>query len=132
MARDRLRGIRRLVGLQRKLRSLEEQRLADLGRRDAELEEAQEAILGTLGRGFVSGRFGAVLARHAGRLANDALTLQVQRERQLQLVRDQTVKLRQAEQTERSLAVEDRRDDEKRRLTSLIDLLAERGGTRPG
>lgn len=127
----RLASVRRILEVQRDLQRLEEQKLRALERREAELEEAQETLIESLGRGATGpGRFGEVMAAQVGRLAGRAAGVASSRARQSDLLLQQTGRLRHVETVERALATEDGRRRDKEDQGELIDLIAGRRDAR--
>lgn len=127
MTQMRLQTVRRIVEVQRQLHRAAEWKLGELRQQEADLAQAQQEVIGALnGDASLHGRFVHAMARQLGRLAAQSDAVTESRDRQAEVLREQTGRLKQAERMQQALGREEARAGERESLDALADLLAGR------
>lgn len=125
--KDRVDRVGRILALQRQLHRIEEWRLADVQRRIAALEVAQQELINALNEDdALHGLFIDTLARHLRALSEEAGQLMVEKELQSHRLIEHTSRLKAVErlfaQVDEALA----RATDRKALDQLIDSLVSR------
>lgn len=124
---DRLKKLRRIQAVQADLHKLAEWRLAVLARKEQELAEDQEALIGTLNSDdSLHGLFVPAMARRLRALAGETEVVRAARETQTERVLEEAKRLKRTERMSDRAAVDHARESEKVELQRLVEGLIAR------
>lgn len=125
--KDRVERVGRILALQRQLHRIEEWRLADVQRRIAALEVAQQELINALNEDdALHGLFIDTLARHLRALSEEAGQLMVEKELQSHRLIEHTSRLKAVERLFAQVDEALTRANDRKALDQLIDSLVSR------
>lgn len=129
--RDRARSLKRILEVQRHLHSLEELKFARLKQQVTACQDDQRALADALsGEGALAGLFIDVTVRRLKSLQQEEARLSPQVEAQARVLVEHGGRMRNSERLADELAVEVRREDERRALEELLEAgFAQRGAS---
>ena len=128
----RLKALRRIVEVQRDLRSVAEWRRAEIERRLAALEAAERDLVRFLSDGHAfAGLFATSLAGRLRALAAEIEQARRSLQAQAEIVQREARRERGAERLAGRVAQEEARAQERRELLAVIEAAAARGGASP-
>jgi hypothetical protein len=119
--RDRLDKIRRILGVEQQLRRAAEARLAELDRREAEIRQAEGALLAFLAGGSPHPGLAAALAGGLKRRAAETAAVQIEKEAQARLLKERYGREKRAERLVDAIAEAYRKEAEKRELQLILE-----------
>jgi hypothetical protein len=126
----RLKKIERIVKVQERLRQLAEWDLARLDRTRAELRNGEESLLGALNDEFLHGLFVEAMARRLKAIAAETERLNRARDRQMQRLVEESLKLKRTERMSERIRREQERQFWKRAFDEMLDTIDD--GSAPG
>jgi hypothetical protein len=123
----RLLAVKRVVQVQRQLQSRAEWKLSRLEAEERALEQAARDVLNALnGEDSLHGLFVPAMAGRLRSIARETERVGCEKERQAELLTEQTGKVKRAERMAETLAREALRAGETKQLDELIDRVAAR------
>ena len=129
--RDRAKSLKRILEVQRHLHSLEELKFARLKQQMTRCQSEQQELTETLsGEGALHGLFTDMTVRRIKSLQQEEARLTPQLDAQAKVLVEHGGRMRNSERLAEELAVEVRREDERRELERLLEAgFAQRGAS---